>query len=90
SFGDVWLDTMVNVTSYWVAQKILAAVSPKASVSGSELIYSWTLPTPFPAGKCLRISVDGGTVKQHGTALPWDERGYYEISLDAGSLALSM
>jgi len=28
-------------------------------------------------------------VKQGGIPLPWDEHGYYEISLAAGSLTIS-
>jgi hypothetical protein len=31
--------------------------------------------------------VDGGTSSQNGAALEWDEHGYYEIALDAGSLS---
>jgi hypothetical protein len=35
------------------------------------------------------VKVDGGTLKQGGTALAWDSHGYYEVALDAGSPTLS-
>jgi hypothetical protein len=36
----------------------------------------------------LRITVAGGTPSQSGRALTWNDHGYYEIALDAGSLTL--
>jgi hypothetical protein len=86
-FGDVWLDSVVNIGAYWRAQKVVAAVTP--TTQGSDRIWTWTLPAHFPPGKYLRVRVDGGTPKQGGTALTWDMHGYYEIALDAGSLTLS-
>lgn len=87
SLTDMWLDTMSNVAAYWIGQKLLTVATP--SSNGTDLTYSWTLPEPFPPDKCVRITVDGGTVKQGGSVLPWDEHGYYEISLNAGSLTIS-
>lgn len=87
SLGDVWIDSVVNVGAYWRAQKIVSAVTPVTS--GSEQTWSWTLPDHFPPGKFLRVRVDGGTLSQNGTPLVWDEHGYYEVALDAGSLTLS-
>jgi peptidoglycan/xylan/chitin deacetylase (PgdA/CDA1 family) len=87
SFGDMWLDTAVAIGAYWRAQKMLTAVTPAAS--GSDKVYSWTLPAHFPPGKYLRVKVDGGTLKQGGNILNWDDHGYYEISLDANSLTIS-
>jgi hypothetical protein len=43
----------------------------------------------LPPGKYLRVKVDGGTLTQAGQTLAWDEHGYYEVALDAGSLTLS-
>ena len=60
-----------------------------AAHDGDDLVYSWTLPAHFPPGQYLRVKVDGGTVKQLGTELSWDEHGYYEITLDAGSVTIS-
>jgi peptidoglycan/xylan/chitin deacetylase (PgdA/CDA1 family) len=87
SFGDVWLDTVVNIGAYWRAQKVLSTVTP--TTSGADRTWTWTLPAHFPPGKYLRVRVDGGTLKQGGTALTWDGHGYYEIALDAGSVTLS-
>ena len=41
----------------------------------------------FPGGRVLRVTVEGGTLSQGGRALAWDPHRYYEVSLDAGSLA---
>jgi hypothetical protein len=35
------------------------------------------------------MTTDGGVLKQGSTVLPWDDHGYYEVSLDAGTLTLS-
>jgi hypothetical protein len=86
-WGDMWIDTVLNVGAYWRAQKLLSSVVP--TQSGSDLIYRWTLPAHFPSGKYLRVKVTGGTLKQNGQVLNWDSHGYYEISLDAGSLTVS-
>jgi len=59
------------------------------TTSGSDQTWTWTLPAHFPPGKCLRVTADGGTLKQGGTPLVWDPHGYYEVSLDAGALTLS-
>ena len=85
--GDVWADTMVSVGSYWLGQKALYNLQP--TTVGSDKVYSWTLPAHFPPGHHLRVTVTGGTVKQCGSELPWDEHGYYEINLDVGSLTIS-
>jgi hypothetical protein len=86
-YGDMWLDTVLNIGAYWRAQKLLSSVTP--TQSGSDLIYKWTLPAHFPTGKYLRVKVTGGTLKQNGQILNWDGHGYYEISLDAGQLTVS-
>lgn len=85
--GDVWADTVVAIGSYWRAQKTLSAVQPTSV--GSDKVYSWTLPEHFPPGQYVRAMVSGGKVKQCGTELTWDDHGYYEINLDAGSLTIS-
>jgi peptidoglycan/xylan/chitin deacetylase (PgdA/CDA1 family) len=85
--GDVWVDTLISIGAYWRAQKVVSAVVP--AHDGDDLVYSWTLPDHFPPGQYLRVKVDGGTVKQLGTELTWDEHGYYEVTLDAGSLTIS-
>jgi peptidoglycan/xylan/chitin deacetylase (PgdA/CDA1 family) len=86
-YGDMWIDTVLNIGAYWRAQKMLSSVSP--TTSGSDKIYNWTLPSHFPTGKYLRVKVTGGTLKQNGNVLSWDSHGYYEIALDARSLTIS-
>jgi hypothetical protein len=83
---DVWIDSLVAVGAYWRAQKLLAATTP--STAGDTTTWSWTLPPHFPPGKYLRVKVDGGTLTQAGKPLAWDDHGYYELGLDAGTLTL--
>jgi len=87
SLGDVWIDSVVNVAAYWRGQ--MAVTNAETAVDGDATTYSWTLPDHFPPGHCLRVTVDGGTLSQGGTSLTWQEPGYYEIALDAGSLTLA-
>ncbi len=85
--GNVWADTFTNIGAYWLGQKVVSAATP--TTAGSDTTWSWTLPAHFPPGKYLRVTVDGGTLKQGGVALGWDAHGYYEVALDAGTLTLS-
>jgi hypothetical protein len=87
TLGDMWIDSVVNVGAYWVAQKLFAAVTPVTAEETST--WSWTLPEHFPPGKYLRVVVDGGALSQGGDPLIWDPHGYYEIALDPGTLTLS-
>jgi len=89
SLGDVWTDSVVHVAAYWIAQKLLAAATPATDGSAQTQTWNWTLPDHFPPGRYLRVTVTGGTLSQGGTALAWDDHGYYEVALDAGSLTLS-
>jgi peptidoglycan/xylan/chitin deacetylase (PgdA/CDA1 family) len=84
---DVWVDTFTTIGAYWRAQKAVSGATP--SIDGASRTYSWTLPANFPPGQFLRVTVDGGTPTQCGTALTWDDHGYYEIALDAGSVTIS-
>lgn len=85
--GDVWIDTMTNVGAYWLGQKAFSSAT--TSTAGSDKTWTWKLPAHFPPGHYLRVKVDGGTLKQGGSALTWDSHGYYEIALDALSVTLS-
>jgi peptidoglycan/xylan/chitin deacetylase (PgdA/CDA1 family) len=87
SLGDVWIDSMVNVASYWRGQKAVAAAQVATGANGKT--WSWTLPSHFPPGKFLRVRADGGTLSQGGKPLAWDDHGYYEMALDPGSVTLS-
>jgi peptidoglycan/xylan/chitin deacetylase (PgdA/CDA1 family) len=85
--SDVWIDSVVNIGAYWRAQKMFSALTP--TTSGSSKTWTWSLPAHFPAGKYLRIKLDGGTPNQGAGPLPWDDHGYYEVALDAGTLTVS-
>jgi hypothetical protein len=73
-----WVDSILTVGSYWIAQKAFASAGSNA--------WTWDLPANFPPNQCLRVTVDGGTLSQDDGPIAWDEHGYYEISLDAGDL----
>lgn len=87
SSGDLWIDTVVAVGAYWRGQRAFTENEP--TTAGDTTQYTWDLPDHFPPGKCLRVSVTGGTLEQNGQPVPWNEGGYYEISLDAEALTLS-
>jgi len=70
-----------------MGEKLLTSAAP--AMSGGATTWAWTLPAHFPAGKFLRVTVDGGHLAQGGQALSWDGHGYYEVALDAGTLTLS-
>lgn len=78
--GDLWVDTMGNIAAYWLGQK---AIPESATTSAT-----WSLPANFPPNMCVRVTTTGGTVKQNGVEVPWNEHGYYEISLDARSVSV--
>ena len=84
---DVWIDTLVDVAAYWIAQKLITAATP--TTADGATTWTWTLPAHFPPGEFVRVTVDGGTLTQAGAELPWDDHGYYEVSLDVGSVTLS-
>lgn len=87
SFGDVWIDTVVSVAAYWRAQKTFSGVTP-VTANGATT-WSWRLPDHFPPGQFLRVTVDGGKLKQGEASIVWNDHGYYEVSLDLGTLTLS-
>jgi peptidoglycan/xylan/chitin deacetylase (PgdA/CDA1 family) len=87
SFGDVWIDSMVNVGAYWAGQKALAQA--KSTQAGKKTILTWTLPPHFPPGHSVRVTVTGGVLQQDGKTLPWNDAGYYEVALDAGELTIT-
>jgi hypothetical protein len=75
-----WTETITNVGAYWQGQsKISASATTTAT---------WSLPTHFPPNMCVRITTTGGTVTQKGAEVPWDDHGYYQISLDAGAVTI--
>lgn len=87
STGDMWIGTISNVGAYWLGEKAFSAAT--TMTAGTAKTWTWKLPDQFPTGHYLRVTVDGGTLKQGATTLTWDPHGYYEIALDAGSVTLS-
>jgi hypothetical protein len=88
--GNAWIDTVGNVSAYWIAGYKFSKLTP--TTSGTDKTWTWKtsdFSNPFPPGKYLRVTTDGGTLKQGSTVLKWDDHGYYEVSLDAGTLTLS-
>jgi hypothetical protein len=86
SLGNMWIGTVETVGAYWLGQKAFGSAT--TTTSGSNKTWTWTKPSNFPPGKYLRVTVAGGTLTQGGQALPWNDHGYYEIALDAGSVTL--
>ena len=76
----LWTDTMGNVAAYWLGQK---AIPASATTSAT-----WTLPANFPPNMCVRATTTGGALKQKGAEVPWNDHGYYEVSLDAKALTI--
>ncbi|MEO7035374.1 MAG: polysaccharide deacetylase family protein [Polyangiaceae bacterium] len=78
--GGYWTEGISNVGAYWQGQKLISASATTSA--------TWTLPAHFPKNTCVRITTTGGTVTQSGKTIPWDPHGYYQISLDAGSVTV--
>ena len=76
----------MNVGAYWRARKLVSGLTP--ATAGNDRTWTWTLPDHFPPGRFLRVKVDGGTLTQGATTLPWNDHGYYEVALDAKTLTL--
>jgi peptidoglycan/xylan/chitin deacetylase (PgdA/CDA1 family) len=90
ALGTAWIDTVGNVTAYWIAGYNFSKLT--ATTSGTDKTWTWKTSdfgSNFPTGKYLRVTTDGGVLKQGSTVLQWDDHGYYEVSLDAGTLTLS-
>jgi peptidoglycan/xylan/chitin deacetylase (PgdA/CDA1 family) len=87
SLGDVWIDTFVNIGAYWAGQK--AVTNATIEQTGNTIHLKWALPDHFPPGKYVRVTVTGGKLSQEGSALQWNDAGYYEVALDPGSLTIS-
>lgn len=83
---DVWVDTVAGVGSYWRARRFFETLTPART--DDETVWTWGAPDALPDGQRLRVTVDGGTLEQGGEPLPWDDHGYYEVSLAEGSLTL--
>jgi peptidoglycan/xylan/chitin deacetylase (PgdA/CDA1 family) len=87
AFGDVWIDTLLSVAAYWRAQKTFMGATPVPANGATT--WTWRLPDHFPPDQYLRVTVDGGKLRQGDASLVWDDHGYYEVALDLGTLTLS-
>jgi len=88
--GNIWIDSVGTISAYWVGAFKFSKLT--ATSSGTDKTWTWKTSdfgSGFPTGKYLRVTTDGGTLKQGSTTLQWDDHGYYEVSLDAGTLTLS-
>jgi peptidoglycan/xylan/chitin deacetylase (PgdA/CDA1 family) len=83
--GTVWIDSVANIGAYWTAQQLLEKATPVTQ--NGTTTWNWTVPKNFPPGRKLRVTVSGGALSQNGTVLPWNNKGYYELSIDAGTLS---
>jgi hypothetical protein len=86
AFGDMWIDSMVNIGAYWAGQKAVTNAAVKES--GGKMVLTWTLRAHFPTGRFVRVTVTGGTLRQGGHKLKWNPAGYYEVALDAGEVTI--
>jgi hypothetical protein len=85
--GDTWVDSVVNVGAYWRGLKTLT--SANRTTSGTTTTWTWVLPSHFPSGKFLRVTVPSGTLSQKGTPITANSHGFFSVSLDAGALTLA-
>ena len=83
--GTVWIDSVANIGAYWTAQQRLEKATPVTQ--NGTTTWTWTVPANFPPGRKLRVTVSGGTLSQNGTPLVWNDKGYYEVAIDAGTLS---
>lgn len=88
SLGNLWVDSVLNIGAYWLAQKAFASAAPEVEPDGT-IKHTWTLPEHFPSGRILRVTANGGTLTQGDRELLWNELGYYEVSLDERSLRVA-
>ena len=82
--ADVWTGTVAKVGAYWRGQKLVTT-----AVAAGGTTWKWTLPTHFPTGRYVRVTVTGCKLSQNGQPLVWSDHGYYEVPLDPGVLTIS-
>ena len=49
---------------------------------------SWVMVSRSRTVTALSCNVSKSTVTQKGVTIPWDDHGYYQISLDAGEVTV--
>ncbi len=86
----IWIAPYGAVSSYWRAQKIIEALTPTATSSGTS--YAWNVPSYFPKNIHLKVKLNKGAayqVVQNGQVIQPDASGNYIISFNAKSLELT-
>ncbi len=85
----LWVAPFGEVAAYYRAQTILAASLPQ--VVNGERRFTWQVPTPFPSGVTLKISLNNPAhahVFQAGHELHSNKDGVYSVSFDAKEMVM--
>ncbi len=88
--SSIWVATYGSVSGYWRAQKIIEALTPGATSTGTS--YTWSVPAYFPKNINLKVKMKNGVgyqLVQNGQTIQADTDGNYTISFDAKSLELT-
>ncbi len=92
---DIWVDTLLNIGSYFRAQKEFE----KALVSETEgeKKLKWKVPDLFPPGKILKITLGPQTgagshdeLIQGGRQLIMGKDGFYDLDFSSGELVIRL
>ncbi len=89
---DIWVGTLLEVGSYFRAQKIFEKVEPVTA--NNERTWNWTIPDSFPPKVLLKIHAegmkDGFELWQGKQKIAKDANGDYPILFDQKELALRL
>ncbi|MBV9623551.1 MAG: polysaccharide deacetylase family protein [Acidobacteria bacterium] len=83
----LWVAPFGEVAAYLRAEKIVEGAKPEQQ-NGEEK-FLWEVPTPFPSGVMLKVTIGGGThlrIYQGKRELHPTKAGVYTISFDSGEL----
>lgn len=85
----LWIAPFGEVAAYLQAQRTLESVKPE--ITKNEQRFTWDIPTPFPTGVVLKITLAGGHalhIYQNGHQLQADKKGTYSVAFDAHDLVV--
>jgi peptidoglycan/xylan/chitin deacetylase (PgdA/CDA1 family) len=85
----LWIAPFGEVAAYLQAQRTLESVKPE--ITKNEQRFAWDIPTPFPTGVVLKITLAGGHalhIYQNGHQLQADKKGAYSVAFDARDLVV--
>ena len=87
---DIWVDTFLNIGSYFRAEKIFEKVQPKDGKN--QRTWQWELPNNFPDDVLLKISPDslpkGFELWQGKNKLAPDDKGRFTLDFNRKELTL--